>query len=110
MLFIILSEEIVKNNKGQTPQYQIRKFISNIPCDVSVLQTCNHSEADTRKTYVRTVDSDVVVLAIHVFATFGFSELWVCFGIGKTYVIFLSTMSPPSLDLPGLWHSHFSMP
>ena len=46
--------------------------ISNRPCDVSALQPCNHSEADTRiflhlghaasqghqKTYVRTVDSD----------------------------------------------------
>ena len=52
--------------------------LSNRPCDVRTLQPFNHSEADTRillplahaaehghtKAYVRTVDSDVVVLAV----------------------------------------------
>ena len=39
-----------------------------------------HTEA-----YVRTVDSDVVVLTINIFHELGLSELWVGFGIGKWY-------------------------
>ena len=53
----------------------------NKPCDMSSVQPCNHSEADTRiflhlahavhqghkVAYVRTVDSDVVVLAVFFF-------------------------------------------
>ena len=60
---------------------------------------CNHSEADTRillplahaaehghtKAYVRTVDSDVVVLAVKYFESLGLSELWVGFDTGKHY-------------------------
>ena len=55
--------------------------LSNKPCDMSSVQPCNHSEADTRiflhlahavhqghkVAYVRTVDSDVVVLAVRFF-------------------------------------------
>jgi len=37
------------------------------------------------KAYVRTVDSDVVVLTINVFHEVGLSELWVGFGTGKSY-------------------------
>ena len=72
---------------------------SNRPCDVTTLQPCNHSEADTRillhlphaaehghtKAYVRTVDSDVVVLAVRCFESLGQSELWVGFGTGNNY-------------------------
>ena len=32
---------------------------------------------------MHTVDSDVVILAIHWFASLGLSELWVCLGRGK---------------------------
>ena len=77
---------------------KVESVLSNRPCDLSALQPCNHSEADTRiflhlqhavaqghqTAYVRTVDSDVVVLAIRFFSTLGLSELWVCFGTGKT--------------------------
>ena len=73
--------------------------LSNRHCDVSALQPCNHSEADTRIflhlshaaaqghriAYIRTVDSDVVVIAILVFTTLGLSQLWVGFGSGKTF-------------------------
>ena len=72
---------------------------SNRPCDVTTLQKCNHLEADTRillnlahaaehghtKVYVRTVDSDVVVLAVRCFEPLGQSELWVGFGTGNNY-------------------------
>ena len=35
--------------------------------------------------YVRTVDSDVVVLSVRFFQILGLSELWVGFGTGKNY-------------------------
>lgn len=63
----------------------------------SGLQPCNHTEADTRIlphlahaasqghqiALVRTVDSDVVILSLHWFASLGLSQLWVCLGSGK---------------------------
>ena len=74
-------------------------MLTNSNFDVSGLQPCNQAEADTRillhlanaavhghsKTYVRTVDSDIVVLALRFFDTLGLSELWMCFGTGKKY-------------------------
>ena len=43
-----------------------------------------HAVAQGHQTaYVRTVDSDVVVLAIRFFFTLGLTELWVGFGSGK---------------------------
>ena len=65
--------------------------------DTSELSLCNHEEADTRlllhaadaakcgfeKLMLRTVDTDVVVLAIAFFHELPLSELWVAFGVGK---------------------------
>ena len=65
--------------------------------DISGLKPFNDTEADTRIllhlahaanqghqiALVRTVYSDVVILAIHWFASLGLSELWVCLGTGK---------------------------
>ena len=65
--------------------------LSNKPCDMSSVQPCNHSEADTRiflhlahavhqghkVAYVRTVGSDVVVLAVRFFRTLGLEQCWV---------------------------------
>ena len=43
-----------------------------------------HAAAQGHKiAYIRTVDSDVVVLAIHYFSETGLLELWICFGNGK---------------------------
>ena len=61
--------------------------LTNRNFDVSGLQPCNQAEADTRillhmanaavqghsKAYVRTVDSDIVVLALRFFDTLGLS-------------------------------------
>ena len=72
--------------------------LSNKPTDLSDLSPCPQEEADTRmmlhlchaadqghtKAYLRTVDSDVVVLSIF-FHSLGLSELWIGFGSGKTY-------------------------
>ena len=98
-LFSFLSEEIVKKDLGGKLLLSTKSesVVSNRPSDVSALQHCNHSEADTRiflhladavaqghqRAYIRTVDSDVVVLAIRFFSTLGLSELWVGFGSGK---------------------------
>ena len=78
---------------------EFEKVHSNKPFDVSAIQPCNHTEADTRiilhlahastqghdKAFVRTVDSDIVVLAIAFFDRLGLSELWIGFGTGKHY-------------------------
>ena len=99
-------------------------LLSNMNCDLTTLQPCNHSEADTRillhlahaakqghtRAYVRTVDSDVVVLTIRFFEYLILSELWMGFGNGKNYrdipVHTIYTDSGPlkSLALP-LFHS-----
>ena len=98
--------------------------LSNMPCDVTKLQKCNHSEADTRillhlahaseqghtTAFVRTVDSDVVILAIRFFETLGLTELWVGFGTGRKYrdipvhTIYSDLGPSKSLALP-LFHS-----
>ena len=98
--------------------------LSNRQCDVTELQPCNHVEADTRimlqlshaarqghkTTYIRTVNSDIVVLAIRIFETMGLSELWIGYGSGKKYrdipvhVISSTIGESKSLALP-LFHS-----
>ena len=95
-------------------------LLSNRPCDVTTLLACNHSEAYTRillhlayaaeyghtKAYVRTVDSDVVVLAVKCFEYIGLSELWVALVQGQNYrdipiYTFRSNIGPlKSLALP----------
>ena len=73
------------------------RVLCNRPFDVSHLEPCNHSEAGTgimlhlahaasqghTRDCFRTVDSDVVVLAVHFYVTFVFEELWVCLGTDK---------------------------
>ena len=67
-----------KSSGSNSPELKICKCLSNKPFDVSALPPFNNSEADTRiilhlahatgqgrqTDYVRTVDSDIVVLAI----------------------------------------------
>ena len=99
-------------------------MLSNRHCDLTTLHPCNHSEADTRillhlahaaeqvhtTAYVRTVDSDIVVLAVRFFETLGLSELWVGLGSGKKYrdipihTIYSDLGSSKSLALP-FFHS-----
>lgn len=68
-------------------------------CDLSLLVPCNHEEADTRlflhvadvankgtkKVIVRTVDSDVVILAVAVFQKVKLEEMWIAFGAGSHF-------------------------
>ena len=65
----------------------------------TTLSPCSHEEADTRifvhindmamngykKIMIRTVDTDVVVIAIAKFVEMGLEEMWIAFGTGKSY-------------------------
>ena len=51
--------------------------------DVQNIVPCNHQETDTRKVYIRTIDSDIVVVALGNFAILGFPELWIGFASCK---------------------------
>ena len=67
--------------------------------DMSALAPCTHEEADTRiflhlqnavqhgysKVSIRTVDTDVVVLAIASVNRLKIAELWIAFGAGKSF-------------------------
>ena len=67
--------------------------------DLSFLEPCSHEEADTRillhvahcarqgykHIAIRTVDTDVVVLAVGLFQALNIEELWINFGVGKNY-------------------------
>ncbi|KAL8593397.1 hypothetical protein ACOMHN_067072 [Nucella lapillus] len=98
-LFPFLSAQLVNQDLGgrlllSTSEESV---LSNRQHDVTGLHPCNHTEADTRiilhlahaaqqghqVALVRTVDSDVVILAIHFFTTPGLSQLWICLGSGK---------------------------
>ena len=58
---------------------------------------------------MRTVDSDVVILALRWFASLGLSELWVCLGRGKKIRdMLIHTLS--AQDHLHAWLYHFSMP
>ncbi|KAL8579778.1 hypothetical protein ACOMHN_066426 [Nucella lapillus] len=74
--------------------------LTNMEIDTSTLCPCSHEEADTRmmlhlrhaadeghtNAFLRTVDSDVVVLAVSLFGDLGLSELlWIGYGTGKKY-------------------------
>ena len=73
--------------------------LSNRVCDLSSLEPCTQEEADTRMMFhlnhaanqghriefVRTVDTDVVVLATYIFPKMKLEELWVGLGTGKHY-------------------------
>ena len=67
--------------------------------DFDTIMPCNHQEADSRiflhlshaaqqdhsKAFFRTVDSDVVIIAVGHFGSLGVMELWIGFGIGKAF-------------------------
>ena len=69
------------------------------PRSTSCLAPCDHEEADTRMILhladavnegfttiqLRTIDTDVVVLAVAAAAKIGVQELWVAFGTGKNF-------------------------
>ena len=99
-LFKLLAVNIaeIPSNSVNILATHLEEVLSNNPdVDVSAIQPCNHEEADTRlllhalhasndgfsKLLIVTVDTDVVVLAIHHFWSLGLDELWVEIGVGK---------------------------
>ena len=92
--------------------------------DCTNIQPCNHEEADSRifvhvrdaarkgckRLLIRTVDTDVVVLAIANFVKLEIDELWVEYGLGKhlryipAHIIALNLGVQKSQALPG-FHS-----
>ena len=80
----------------------VSTFGTGVKCtrvDTSKLEPCTHEEADTRmmihvadcvaqgytKVTIRTVDTDVVVIAVSVVNPLHLQELWIAFGTGKTF-------------------------
>ena len=85
----------------------------------SVVNPCSHEEADTRifvhvneiaqrghsKVMVRTVDTDVVIIAIAHFLDIGLQELWIAFGTGKQFrYVPIVMLCPFSLDMEKSLH------
>ena len=84
-------KEIISNHHAEV--------LCTQPRDVSGLAPCTHEEADTRillhledavkegytKVSVRTVDTDVLVLAVTAAQRLSITELWVGFGTGKNF-------------------------
>ena len=99
-LFEFLAEESVKLvSKKQIISTKGRSVICSQSRELDNLQPCKHEEADTRiflhaqdaakegyrKMMVRTVDTDVVVLGISIMQQLDVTELWIAFGVGKSF-------------------------
>ena len=82
----------------------LERVLTAHPCNpesLSQLDPCNHAEADSRiflhaacaaaqghmKLAIRTVDTDVVVIAVAYIHRLPIEELWITFGTGKHYRI-----------------------
>ena len=99
-LFVFLAKESMNvSEEGQIVSTCKNDVISREERDVSTLGPCDHEEADTRiflhmadaiqhghsRFMVRTVDTDVVVLAVAACSKHNISELWVAYGVGKGF-------------------------
>ena len=98
-LFCLLAKQLEMNGvSGKTIVATLSEnVIFNGSIDEESLMPCNHEEADTRmfvhvksaaaanhrKISIRTVDTDVVVIAIALFNSLTLEELWVEFGVAK---------------------------
>jgi len=95
--FPFLSDEVMKIETDKS-------VITTHKQSVARLEPCSHEAADTRifvhvndavkngfmKITIRTVDTDVVVLAVQMTSLLNIPELWIAFGIG-TSALFVST-------------------
>ena len=103
-MFNYLSQECAKKDipQSKTLLATLNEAVisaSEILRESVVIQPCNHEEADTRvilhayhaasvgfkRIAIRTVDTDVVVLAVHFFERIRCDELWIAFGTGKNF-------------------------
>ena len=99
-LFNMISNEVVciPTQESTIVATVSDRVVSNIAIDTTNLGECNHEEADTRlllhaydaflngfkKILIITVDTDVVVIALHHFTKLNVEELWIEFGAGKS--------------------------
>lgn len=123
-LFAFLSHEVVRLPLAEGKELYASDG-SAVLCSppesyLACLTPCSQEEADTRlflhaadavqkgrkKVTIRTVDTDVVVLAVASFSKIGPDELWIAFGVGSNFRYIavhemVSTMSPSEcLTLP----------
>jgi hypothetical protein len=99
-LFHFLAEQAVSVEQGQKLIVSTqggRVIASSELFDTSPISPCNHEEADVKlilhiadmsgqgykRVMIRTVDTDVLVLAVAVYPKISLNELWVAFGAGK---------------------------
>ena len=99
-LFDFLAHEVVENLSTQKEVFSTcgqNVLCSRVHQDVSSLAPCTHEEADTRmflhaidaankghrRLMLRTVDTDVVVLAVSTVVLLDNTELWIAYGTGK---------------------------
>ena len=92
--------------------------------DFDTIMPCNHQESDSRiflhlshaaqpghsKAFIRTVDRDVVIIAVGHFGSLGVMELWIGFGTGKAFQHIptheiTQTLGPEKSLLCPLFHS-----
>ena len=102
-LFAFLSEKLSALNVDDKQLYATKQnSVVTAHCELEqmeLLQPCEQEEADTRmflhaahaarlghqRILLRTVDTDVVVIAIRLFHILDVEELWIAFGVGKNY-------------------------
>ena len=99
-LFSLLSSQLVENasrSSGDVFATVGESVLSSSATDLTNLMPYTHEEADTRimihckdavlkghrSITIRTVDSDVVCIAISIHEDIGAEELWIAFGTGK---------------------------
>lgn len=101
-LFLFLSQQLVRLQTGEKEIYATHG--NEVLCsanisDIRGIAPCSHEEADTRmflhladtvkkgfsRVTIRTVDTDVLVLAVAFFRKLPLSDLWVAFGIGSSF-------------------------
>ncbi len=96
-LFPCLAETTVRaSSKTIFTNIGNRVITNTTDFDISSMDPCNHEEADTRifthvkhistcgynSAIIRTVDSDIVVLAVSLFDDLGLETLWIAFNTG----------------------------
>ncbi|KAK3742923.1 hypothetical protein QZH41_015294 [Actinostola sp. cb2023] len=101
-LFHLLAEQSVLihvEGKELYSTYEEKALCSSERHDLSNLEPCTQEEADTRillhvldaslsghrKIMIRTIDTDVVVLAISIFHVISVDELWISYGTGRNF-------------------------
>lgn len=122
--FLAIHVATIQTEKKVITTYKENVMSAN-PCDISSLAPCFHEEADTwlfvhaadavkeghQRIMIRTVDTDVVILAISIIPTLNVTELWVAFGTGRhlryipTHLIALSLGPVKSKVLP-MFHAY----